>query len=93
MKTSIKIILLAGVLFIAASCGNSAKDNNAAINDKKAELEKLKNTKSKTEADIRKLEEELAKQLPVLFLLHLHLKCLSSPIPLPAYGYLLQFYF
>ena len=61
MQTSIKVSLLATMLFIAASCGNSAKDNNAAINDKKAELEKLKGTKTKTEADIRKLEEELAK--------------------------------
>ena len=61
MQTSIKVSLLATMLFIAASCSNSAKDNNAAINDKKAELEKLKGTKTKTEADIRKLEEELAK--------------------------------
>ena len=61
MQTSIKTSLLAAMLFIAASCGNSAKDNNAAINDKKAELEKLKGTKNKTEEDIRKLEEELAK--------------------------------
>ena len=61
MQTSIKVSILATLLFIAASCGNSAKDNNAAINDKKAELEKLKGTKTKTEADIRKLEEELAK--------------------------------
>lgn len=61
MQTSIKVSFLATMLFIAASCGNSAKDNNATINDKKAELEKLKGTKTKTEADIRKLEEELAK--------------------------------
>jgi RND family efflux transporter MFP subunit len=49
------------MIFIAASCGNSAKDGNANINDKKAELEKLKGTKDKTDADIRKLQEELNK--------------------------------
>ena len=61
MQTSIKATFLATLILIAASCSNSAKDNNAAINDKKAELEKLKGTKNKTEEDIRKLEAELAK--------------------------------
>ncbi len=61
MQTSIKTILLGTIILVATSCGNSAKDNNAVINDKKAELEKLKGTKNKTEEDIRKLEEELAK--------------------------------
>ena len=61
MQTSIRMIFLTTVVFIAASCGNSAKDNNAAINDKKAELEKLKSTRTKTEEDIRKLQEELSR--------------------------------
>ncbi len=61
MQTSIRMIFLTTVVFIATSCGNGAKDNNAAINDKKAELEKLKSTRAKTEEDIRKLQEELSR--------------------------------
>jgi RND family efflux transporter MFP subunit len=61
MQKSIKITATAFLLFIAASCGNSAKDGNATINDKKAEIEKLKGTKDKTEAEILKLQEELNK--------------------------------
>jgi len=48
-------------LLLLSSCGNSAKEGNAAINDKKAKLEKLKAEKSKTEAEILKLQDELAK--------------------------------
>ena len=59
MQKIIKISIAGVMLFIAASCGNSAKDGNAAINDKKAEIEKLKTKKDKTDADIRKLQEEL----------------------------------
>lgn len=57
--TQISIALFATVLI--ASCGNSKKDGAAAINDKKAELEKLKSTKAKNEADIAKLQAELEK--------------------------------
>ena len=55
--------LMAGTvaMLLLSSCGNSAKDGNAAINDKKAELEKLKSTKNKTEAEIKQLQDELAK--------------------------------
>jgi len=48
-------------IFLLSSCGNGSKDSNAAINDKKAQLEKLKNSKSKTDDEIRKLQDELAK--------------------------------
>ena len=48
-------------LALLSSCGNSAKNDKAGINDKKAELEKLKSSKSKTEEEILKLQEELAK--------------------------------
>lgn len=47
------------VLFINA-CSNSVKENNAQLNEKKAALEKLVAGKTKTEAAIKKLEEELA---------------------------------
>lgn len=55
--------LLAGAMamLLLSSCGNSVKDSNAEINDKKAELEKLKSTKNKTDAEIKKLQDELAK--------------------------------
>lgn len=61
MQRKIKISFAAILMFIMVSCGNSAKDDNANINDKKAELQKLKNSKSKTEEDIRKIQDELAK--------------------------------
>lgn len=57
--TQISIALFATVLI--ASCGDSKKDGSAAINDKKAELEKLKSAKAKNEAEIAKLQAELEK--------------------------------
>ncbi|GAB2838071.1 efflux RND transporter periplasmic adaptor subunit [Ferruginibacter profundus] len=53
------LIITAAV--IMASCGGSKKEGEAAINDKKAALEKLKAGKTQTEAEIKKLQEELAK--------------------------------
>ncbi len=47
-------------LLLLSSCGNSVKDNNAKLNDKKATLEKLKADKAKNEAAIKKLQDELA---------------------------------
>ncbi len=61
MQRKIKISFTVILMFILVSCGNSAKEGNAAINDKKAELQKLKNSKNKTEEDIRKIQDELAK--------------------------------
>lgn len=48
-------------LLILSSCGDSKKEGNAAINDKKAELEKLKKEKSSKDDKIQQLEAELAK--------------------------------
>ena len=47
--------------FILASCGDSKKEGAAGINDKKAQLEKLKGDKLKNEEQIAKLQEELLK--------------------------------
>ena len=47
--------------FVLASCGDSKKEGNAAINDKKAQLEKLKSDKTKNEEQIAKLQAELLK--------------------------------
>lgn len=59
MKQYILPVLAASLLLTA--CGNSKKDDNAALNDKKAKLEKLKGDKSKADEEIRKLQEELKK--------------------------------
>ncbi|MGF2411744.1 efflux RND transporter periplasmic adaptor subunit [Ferruginibacter sp.] len=52
--------IVAASLFLA-SCGDSKKEGNAAINDKKAQLEKLKSDKTKNEEQIAKLQAELLK--------------------------------
>ncbi len=53
-------VLIASALFLS-SCGGSKKENNAAISDKKAALAKLKNVNEKNDAQIKKLQDELAK--------------------------------
>ena len=45
----------------AASCGNAKKDNDAALNDKKQELVKLKEDEKKISKQIADLEAEIAK--------------------------------
>jgi membrane fusion protein, multidrug efflux system len=58
LKTAAAIIT---AVVILASCGGSKKDGDAELNDKKAALEKLKNSKATAEAEIKKLQEELTK--------------------------------
>jgi membrane fusion protein, multidrug efflux system len=58
LKTAAAIIT---AVVILASCGGSKKEGDAALNDKKAALEKLKGSKATTEAEIKKLQEELTK--------------------------------
>jgi RND family efflux transporter MFP subunit len=50
--------------FFAWSCGNTHKDNEGAINDKKAELQKLKEEQKKLNEKITRLESELKKANP-----------------------------
>ena len=51
-----------GLMLLSASCGNSSKkDKDSTITDKKVELQKLKNDKTKTEEKIKALETEIAK--------------------------------
>ncbi|MEP7237037.1 MAG: efflux RND transporter periplasmic adaptor subunit [Ferruginibacter sp.] len=57
--TQISIALL--TMFLIASCGGGKKDDAAAINDKKAAIEKLKADKNKTDEEIKKLQSELEK--------------------------------
>jgi membrane fusion protein (multidrug efflux system) len=61
MQKITKLSLALTILLFAASCNNSKKDGDAAINDKKAELEKLKGEKVKSDEKISKLQEELNK--------------------------------
>jgi membrane fusion protein, multidrug efflux system len=61
MKSIGLMALITAVALTIASCGAGKKEGDAALNDKKAQLEKLKTEKSKSDAEIRKLEEDLAK--------------------------------
>jgi membrane fusion protein (multidrug efflux system) len=62
MKQVKAVGLIITAAFILASCGgNSKKEGDAALNDKKTQLEKLKGEKDKNEAEIAKLQEELSK--------------------------------
>jgi len=61
MRNSWTAALVVLAAFVLASCGSSKKEGDAALNDKKAQLEKLKTEKSKSDAAIRQLEEELLK--------------------------------
>jgi RND family efflux transporter MFP subunit len=54
------ILVLAAVVFLS-SCGSSKKENDAALNDKKAALEKLKSDKDKIDGKITSLEKEISK--------------------------------
>jgi membrane fusion protein, multidrug efflux system len=61
MKKLTQITLTLAAMLIMASCDNSSKDGSAAINDKKAAIEKLKADKTKTDEEIKKLQAELEK--------------------------------
>lgn len=56
----------AAVFFAAvlAACGSGAKEKKGNLGDLKSKLEKLKKEKSTLDADIRKIEEEIAKADP-----------------------------
>ena len=59
MKRYLAAILF--ISFIAASCGSSKKDDAGNLNDKKAELQKLKGEQAKLTEQITALEKEIAK--------------------------------
>lgn len=56
-----KVLLIAAGIAVFSSCGNSSKDSNAALNDKKVELQKLKTEQDKLANQIKTLEAEIAK--------------------------------
>ena len=59
-KKNLIILVLAASLF-ASSCGGSKKEENANLNDKRTQLQKLKSEKDKKDAEIIKLQDELSK--------------------------------
>ncbi len=62
MKKINRISWIAIITFFLASCGSTGKkEKEGALNNKKAEIEKLKNDKIKLDAKLRTLEIELAK--------------------------------
>jgi membrane fusion protein, multidrug efflux system len=52
------------IAFFLASCGGGAKDKKGNIGDMRSKLEKLKKEKNALDADIRKLEDQIAKADP-----------------------------
>ena len=61
--TTMKQFVVTGAiaLVLLSSCGDSKKDGNAALNDKKVALEKLKGDKDKLDGKITSLETEISK--------------------------------
>ncbi len=60
MKVSAAVFFAA----ILAACGGGAKDKKGDLGDLKTRLEKLKKQKSELDADIKKVEDEIAKADP-----------------------------
>jgi RND family efflux transporter MFP subunit len=57
------LIAITGIGLLT-SCGSSTKENNVALNDKKAALEKLRGDKAKLDAQITLLEADITKLDP-----------------------------
>lgn len=64
MKKITQIAIVATMSVLMVACGNSSKKENASLSDKKAQLEKLKGEKIKTDEQIQKLEDEIGKLDP-----------------------------
>jgi RND family efflux transporter MFP subunit len=58
------IISVLAATVIIAGCGSGTKETKGGLSDKKAKLEKMKSEKTTLDADIKKLEEEIAKLDP-----------------------------
>jgi membrane fusion protein, multidrug efflux system len=61
MKHVLRMAPLALLLWTLVSCGGGAKDDKGSLTDKKAKLEKLRSDKEKIDAEIKTLEDEVAK--------------------------------
>jgi RND family efflux transporter MFP subunit len=62
MKSKLAALLV--IAFFVASCGNGKKDEQGALNDKKAKLEKLKAEQKKINDQVADLEAEIKKADP-----------------------------
>ena len=58
------VLTVAAAALIIAGCNSSAKDKKGDTTDMKVKLEKLKKEKNKLDADMRKLEDQIAKADP-----------------------------
>jgi len=57
-------VIIFSLAILVASCGGGAKDKKADVSDMKVKLEKLKKEKNALDADIRQLEDAIAKADP-----------------------------
>ncbi|MDP4265449.1 MAG: efflux RND transporter periplasmic adaptor subunit, partial [Bacteroidota bacterium] len=64
MQKILNIMAAASFLLITAACGDSAKDKKGDISDLKAKLEKKKKEKNDIDAEVRQLEDQIAKAEP-----------------------------
>jgi membrane fusion protein, multidrug efflux system len=64
MQKILNITLAASVVLLVAACGSSSKDKKGEAGDLKVKLEKLKKEKNGLDAQIRQVEEQLAKADP-----------------------------
>lgn len=56
MQNNMKNTLTIAALFLLAACGSSSKDKSAELNEKKAQMEKLKDQEKSLQAEIDKLD-------------------------------------
>ncbi len=61
MHKIVKILFVSTALFMAQSCGESKKEKDGNLNEKKAQLEKLKAYQTKLSDQIAALEKDIAK--------------------------------
>jgi RND family efflux transporter MFP subunit len=61
MKRIFQYILITSLALFLIACGEGAKEKKGSLGDKKVQLEKLKKDLATTTAEIKKLEEEIAK--------------------------------
>lgn len=61
MQSFIKLVLISMFAIIMVSCGAGKKEKDGALNDQKSKLEKLKKQQGDLNAEIKKLEVDIAK--------------------------------
>ena len=64
MRNIFKLTLLVSLVALLAACGSSSKEKKGEAGDLKVKLEKLKKEKNGLDAQIRQVEEQLAKADP-----------------------------